>query len=129
MGDGSSIGRVRGKGSAKHGGKHWIDQRTSALGNLVLTVWLAASLLWLPNFEHKTLFAWLAQPLVAVPFILMLISIFWHIRLGLQVLIEDYVHDDGTKFATLILLNFYVVASSVFGIFCLVKIALLGSFV
>ncbi|RDV07032.1 succinate dehydrogenase, hydrophobic membrane anchor protein [Sphingorhabdus pulchriflava] len=126
MGNGTNLGRVRGLGSAKHGGKHWIDQRLTAVGNLLLTSWLVLSLLLLPNFEYETVAAWLAQPSVAVPMILMLTSIFWHVRLGLQVLIEDYVHDDGNKFAALTLLNFYVIGAAAFGIFMVAKHAFAG---
>ncbi len=121
------IGRVRGLGSARHGGEHWLKQRLTAIGNILLTIWFVVSLLLMPNFEHATLAQWLAQPVVAVPMILMIVNIFWHARLGLQVLIEDYVHDDGLKFATMALLNFYVVASAVFGIFVVAKLAFTGA--
>ena len=127
MGSGTNIGKVRGLGSAKHGGGHWISQRTSAVGNLLLTTWLVVSLTFMPNFDQGTLAQWLAQPTVAVPMILMLVSIFWHVRLGLQVLIEDYVHDDALKFGAITLLNFYVVTSLVFGIFVVAKLAFAGA--
>lgn len=127
MGSGTNIGKVRGLGSAKHGGGHWISQRTSAVGNLLLTTWLVVSLFMMPNFDQGTLAQWLAQPTVAVPMILMLVSIYWHVRLGLQVLIEDYVHDDALKFGAITLLNFYVVASLVFGIFVVAKLAFTGA--
>lgn len=127
MGNGTGLGRVRGLGSAKHGGKHWLDQRTTAIGNLLLTSWLVVSLILLPNFEYETVAAWLAQPSVAVPMILMLTSIFWHIRLGWQVLIEDYLHDEGNKFAALTLLNFYVIGAAAFGIFMVAKHAFTGA--
>ncbi|MFD1765625.1 succinate dehydrogenase, hydrophobic membrane anchor protein [Sphingorhabdus buctiana] len=127
MGNGTKLGRVRGLGSAKHGGKLWLDQRLTAVGNLLLTTWLVLSLLWLPNFDYETVAAWLAQPSVAVPMILMLANIFWHVRLGLQVLIEDYVHDEGNKFATLTLLNFYVIGGAAFGIFMVAKHAFTGA--
>ena len=127
MGNGTNLGRVRGLGSAKHGGKHWLDQRLTAVGNLLLTSWLVLSWLWLPNFDYETVTAWLAQPAVAVPMILMLINIFWHVRLGLQVLIEDYVHDEGNKFAALTILNFYVVGAAAFGIFMVAKHAFTGA--
>lgn len=127
MGSGSNIGRVRGLGSAKHGGEHWLKQRTTAVGNLLLTIWLLVSLILMPNFEQETLAQWLAQPVAAVPLMLLLVSIFWHVRLGLQVLIEDYVHDDALKFGAIILLNFYVVGSAVFGIFTVAKLAFTGN--
>ncbi len=127
MGGGTEIGKVRGLGSSKHGGKHWIDQRITAVGNILLTIWFAISLILLPNFEYVTLAAWLSQISVAVPLMLMLVCIFSHIRLGLQVLIEDYVHDDGLKFGALIVLNFYVIAAATIGIFALAKIAFTGA--
>lgn len=127
MGSGTNIGKVRGLGSAKHGGEHWLQQRTTAIGNLLLTTWLVVSLLLMPNFEQRTLAQWLAQPTVAVPMILMLVSVFWHARLGLQVLIEDYVHDEALKFGAMTLLNFYVVAGAVFGIFTVAKLAFTGA--
>jgi succinate dehydrogenase / fumarate reductase, membrane anchor subunit len=127
MGGGTEIGKVRGLGSSKHGGKHWIDQRVTAVGNILLTIWFAMSLILMPNFEYETLSAWLSQSSVAVPLMLMLICIFAHVRLGLQVLIEDYVHDEGLKFGTLILLNFYVVTAAAFGIFSVAKIAFTGA--
>ncbi len=127
MGDGTGIGKVRGLGSAKHGGEHWIKQRTTAVSNLLLTVWLLISLILMPNFDQGTLAMWLAQPIVAVPMILLLVSIFWHVRLGLQVFIEDYVHDDALKFGAITLLNFYVIAGAVFGIFTIAKLAFTGS--
>jgi succinate dehydrogenase / fumarate reductase membrane anchor subunit len=127
MGNGSDIGRVRGLGSAKHGSKHWIDQRLTAIGNLLLTSWLALSLILLPNFEYQTVAAWLAQPSVAVPMILMLVSIFGHVRLGLQVLIEDYFHEEGNKLAALTILNFYVIGAAAFGIFMVAKHAFTGA--
>ena len=127
MGSGTEIGKVRGLGSSKHGGKHWIDQRITAVGNILLTIWFAISLTLLPNFAYETLSAWLAQPSVAVPLMLMLICIFAHVRLGLQVLIEDYVHDEGLKFGALLGLNFYVIAAAAFGIFSIAKIAFTGA--
>lgn len=127
MGNGTELGRVRGLGSAKHGSQHWLLQRTTAVGNLLLTSWLLLSLALLPNYQHETLAAWLSQPSVAVPAILMLVSIFWHVRLGLQVFIEDYVHEPALLVGSLILLNFYVVAGAAFGIFTIAKLAFTGA--
>ncbi len=127
MGDGTSIGQVRGLGSAKHGSQHWIAQRVSAVSNLLLTVWLVGSLLLLPNFDQATLANWLSQTIVAVPMILMLCSIFWHVKLGLQVFIEDYIHDEALKFGAIVLLNFYVIGAAAFGIFTVAKLAFTGS--
>ncbi|MBB4641584.1 succinate dehydrogenase, hydrophobic membrane anchor protein [Rhizorhapis suberifaciens] len=126
MGTGTRLGRVRGLGSARAGSHHWINQRVTAVGNLVLITWLIVSAVRLPGLDYETVAGWLGQPLVAVPMILMLISIFYHLRLGLQVLIEDYVHDDGLKFGAILLLNFYAVGGAALGIFAVAKIAFSG---
>lgn len=126
MGNGTPVGRVRGLGSAKAGAHHWIVQRFTAVGNILLVLWLVFSLLQLPGLDYTSVTQWLAQPLVAVPMMLMLVSIFWHLKLGLQVLIEDYIHEDGLKFAMLLLLNFYAVGGAAMGIFSIAKIAFTG---
>ncbi|MEP2988554.1 MAG: succinate dehydrogenase, hydrophobic membrane anchor protein [Parasphingorhabdus sp.] len=126
MGSGTNIGRVRGLGSAQEGAHHWIVQRVTAIANMLLVLWLIFSLLRLPNYEHELMVEWLASPLVAVPMMLMLVSIFWHLRLGLQVLIEDYIPDHGMKFAMITLLNFFAVGGAALGIFSVAKIAFTG---
>ncbi len=126
MRGGTELGRVRGLGAAKEGTHHWTAQRMTAVSNLLLVVWLVVSLASLPSLDHWAVTGWLAQPLVAVPMMLLLVSVFNHLRLGLQVLVEDYVHDDGLKFATLLLVNFYAIAAGALGIFSVAKIAFAG---
>lgn len=126
MKGGTRIGRVRGLGSARTGTQHWIAQRITAVGNIVLVLWLIASFLILPGLDYGAVTGWLAQPLVAVPMILMVVSIFWHLKLGLQVLIEDY-SDGGTRILFLTFLNFYAVAGAALGIFSIAKIAFTGA--
>ncbi|GAB5488474.1 MAG: succinate dehydrogenase, hydrophobic membrane anchor protein [Parasphingorhabdus sp.] len=126
MGSGTNIGRVRGLGSAQEGAHHWIVQRVTAIANMLLVLWLIFSLMRLPNYEHELMVEWLSSPLVAVPMMLMLVSIFWHLRLGLQVLIEDYIPDHGMKFALITLLNFFAVGGAALGIFSVAKIAFTG---
>lgn len=126
MGNGTSIGRVRGLGSAKSGAHHWMIQRFTAVGNMLLVLWLIFSVMQMPGLDYESVTSWLSQPLVAVPMMLMLLSIFWHLKLGLQVLIEDYVHDDGLKFFAVMLLNFYAVGGAALGIFAIAKIAFTG---
>lgn len=126
MGNGTSIGRVRGLGSAKSGTHHWIIQRFTAVGNMLLVLWLIFALLQMPGLDYGSVTSWLSQPLVAVPVMLMLVSVFWHLKLGLQVLIEDYVHDDGLKFFAVLLLNFYAIGGAALGLFAIAKIAFTG---
>jgi len=126
MGTGTDVGRVRGLGSAKSGAHHWIAQRVTAVGNALLVTWLVASLALLPAHDHAALTGWMGQGIVAVPLMLMVVSVFYHIRLGLQVCVEDYVHDDGLKFATLIILNFYAIGAAALCLFSIAKIAFAG---
>ncbi|MEN9708337.1 MAG: succinate dehydrogenase, hydrophobic rane anchor protein [Pseudomonadota bacterium] len=127
MGNGTGLGRVRGLGSAKHGGGHWVIHRTTAVSNLLLMLWLVFSLLRLPTYDFTTVRLWLEQPLVAVPMMLLVISVFWHFRMGLQVLIEDYVHEDGMKFASIVALTFYTFGMGALALFAIAKIALTGT--
>lgn len=127
MGTGTEIGRVRGLGSAKHGAQHWLHQRLTAMGNLVLVLWLLFSFLRLSTLDHATVVGWIGSPLVAVPLMLMTISVFWHLRIGLQVLIEDYVHEEGSKIASLLILNFYAVGGAALALFSIAKIAFGGA--
>ena len=119
--------RVRGLGSAHHGAHHWLLQRFTAIGNLVLSIWLVASMLGLPDLGYETVTGWLSQPLSATAMILLVVSTFWHARLGLQVLIEDYLHEPGTKFAALAALNLAVIGGGAFAIFSVASLAFGGA--
>mgnify|MGYP000347573671 FL=1 len=81
----------------------------------------------LPAYDFATVRLWLEQLIVAVPMMLLVISVFWHFRIGLQVLIEDYVHEEGTKFASLTALTFYTLGTAAFALFAIAKIALTGT--
>jgi len=126
MGNGTPIGRVRGLGTAHEGAHHWMLQRFTAIGNLVLTSYLVVSFALLGDYGHASVIKWLATPLAATAIILLVISVFWHVRLGLQVLIEDYVHETGTKFAVLAALNLAIIGGGAFAIFSVVSIAFGG---
>ncbi|MCJ8158180.1 succinate dehydrogenase, hydrophobic membrane anchor protein [Sphingomonas sp. LaA6.9] len=127
MGTGTGIGRVRGLGSARHGSQHWLRQRLTAAGNLVLVLWLLFSLISLGSLDHGAVVAWLSHPIVAVPMMLMVVSIFWHLKLGMQVMMEDYVHDEGLKLLSLIAINFYAVGAAALALFSIAKIAFTGA--
>jgi len=127
MGNGTSIGRVRGLGSAKSGSHHWLLQRFTAIGNLVLVVWLVISLLLMPDFQFATVSEWISQPVPATAMALLIISTFWHARLGMQVMLEDYVHEHANKFACIAALNLVAFAGAAFGLFCVIRLALGGA--
>ncbi|MGC6330190.1 succinate dehydrogenase, hydrophobic membrane anchor protein [Rhizorhabdus sp. FW153] len=126
MGSGTGIGRVRGLGSAKHGAMHWWRQRVTAVSNLLLATWFVISMFRLPSLSHEAVVQWVGSPMVAVPLVLLTISIFYHMRLGLQVVVEDYVHEEAGKVFFLLLLNFYAIGGAALAIFSILKIAFAG---
>lgn len=127
MGNGTSIGKVRGLGSAHEGAHHWLLQRFTAIGNLVLMLWLVTSFVLLPDLGYATVSKWIAQPIPATAMVLLVVSLFWHARLGLQVLVEDYVHNSGTKFGVIALLNLATIGGGAFAVFSVVRLALGGA--
>ena len=126
MGNGTSIGRVRGLGPAHSGAHHWLVHRFTAISNLVLMSWFIVSLLTMRDFSHASVSGWLAQPLSATAMILLVISLFWHARLGLQVVIEDYIHNSGSKFALLSALNIAVIGGGAYSVFSVARLAFGG---
>ena len=123
MGAGTELGRVRGLGAAKDGVNHWWVQRVTAVANLVLVLWLIFSLVRLPALDHSSVVMWLRQPVAAVPMLLLIVSVFWHFRLGVQVMLEDYVHG-AARVLAMLALNFYALAGAAAAVFAVLKIAL-----
>lgn len=126
MGTGTSIGRVRGLGTANEGTHHWWRQRLTAGGNLILISWLLLSLALRPGYDYATIHGWLSSAWVAVPMVLLVANLAWHVRLGLQVVIEDYQHDE-TRVVAMVLVNLYTVAIAGIALFAILKIAFTGS--
>ncbi len=126
MGSGTGLGQVRGLGSAKSGSHHWWQQRVSAMGNVLLGLWFMISLTRLPDMGQATVTAWLGSPWVAAPMALLIINVCWHFRLGLQVVIEDYVHG-AAKIVTLALLHIWTFGMGALALFSLFKIAFAGA--
>jgi len=127
LGDSSTeLGKVRGLGSAREGGEHWISERVSSLALLLLGVWLIASLLFLPALDYATIREWLRSPLGAVPMALFVITSFHHGLDGMKVVVDDYVHGPGNNFALNTLLLFVAVGGAAFALFALAKIAFGG---
>ena len=118
------IARVRGLGSAREGGAHWWQERQSAVAAFLLYLWLLVSLVRLAPLDQHTMAEWLRDPFAAVPMLLLIWVSFRHLRDGLQVTIEDYVHDEGNKFFTLLLLNFFAVAAGALAAFAVLRNAL-----
>lgn len=118
------LARVRGLGAAGEGAQHWWHERLSSVATLLLLVWLGVSLARLPDLSHATVADWLQGPLAAVPMLLLIAAAFWHARLGLQVIVEDYVHDEGAKLFWLLLINLAALLGAGLALFAVLKIAL-----
>lgn len=120
----TALGQVRGLGSARHGAHHWGMERTTSLASLFLLVWFLVSLWRLPALDLATLADWLRQPLAATPMLLFIAAIFWHLKDGLIVVVEDYVHTEAGKFAWITLINFASLFAATLALFSVLKIAL-----
>jgi succinate dehydrogenase / fumarate reductase membrane anchor subunit len=120
----SPLGRVLGRGSAGEGVGHWWVQRVTAVALIPLTLWFAISLLRQPLQSYDAVRGWLVQPWVAVFTILLALTLAWHSKLGVQVVIEDYVHGKGAKTTLLLLSTFVHAAAAVAAIFAVLLLAL-----
>ena len=124
MTKGTEIGEVRGLGSAHHGAGHWVLMQATSAGALITCAYLVISFLLLPDLSYATVTGWLRGLGPSFALALLIVAVFWHARLGLQVLVEDYVHTPGTRFATLLVINLAAFAGAAFGLLCLIRIAL-----
>jgi succinate dehydrogenase / fumarate reductase membrane anchor subunit len=123
----SPLGKVRGLGSAREGGEHWLSERVTSIALLLLGSWLVASLLLLPGRDQATLAEWLRAPSGAVPMALLIIIGFKHALDGMKVVVDDYVHEEGNRFALNTLLLFLAVGGAALALFALARIAFGGA--
>jgi succinate dehydrogenase / fumarate reductase, membrane anchor subunit len=123
MGILNPLQRVRGLGSAKSGTEHWWHQRLTSVALVPLSVFLVILMVSLIGADHATVVARVGHPLVAVGLILTLIAIAWHMQLGMQVIIEDYVNSPGWKVSALIANTFFAIVIAVLGVFAVLKIS------
>ena len=117
------LARVRGLGSAKDGLGHWWAQRLTAIALIPLVVWFAVSLIMLSGADYTVVRAWIGSPLVMMLLILTIGVGLHHGQLGLQVVIEDYVANDGWKLALIVIVKFIAV---LFGLGAIVAILRIG---
>lgn len=117
----SDLGKVRGLGAAHDGTEHFWMQRVTAVANVPLVIFLIWFLISHGGASHADVVASFKSPLIAFPMALAVISVCWHMRLGLQVVIEDYVHAPGLKIASLILNNFYAFGLGAVAVFAILK--------
>jgi succinate dehydrogenase / fumarate reductase membrane anchor subunit len=120
------MARVRGLGAAREGTGHWWTQRLLSLALIPLTVWFAASVISLAGATHQEVVAWIGNPVVAGLLILLIVTSFYHGLLGVQAVVEDYVHHEVAKFTALILLKGLAVVLGLTGVLSVLTILFQG---
>lgn len=119
----SPLGHVRGLGSAKSGTEHFWHQRLTAMANVPLSIGFLVVVMSLLGRNHAAVVQILGSPLVAVLMLLFILSATIHMRIGLQVVIEDYVHDDVAKVTMLIANTFFSIAVALASAFAILKLS------
>jgi succinate dehydrogenase / fumarate reductase membrane anchor subunit len=119
----SNVARANGLGSAKDGVEHWMAQRVTSVSSLILVVWFLYSLLSGVALDYVTFTTWLQAPLNAILLILFSISVLYHSYLGCQVVVEDYIHNEGFKMVKMIGMKLTFFAAGVACIFSILKIS------
>jgi succinate dehydrogenase / fumarate reductase membrane anchor subunit len=123
----SPVSRVTGLGSAKQGVGHWWSQRVTSVALVLLGLWFIAALLHMPSFSYEfVVLGWMAKPVNAVLLLLLIGTLVYHSLLGVQVVVEDYVHHHGLKIGTMMLLTFAHVAVAALAVFAVLRIAFGG---
>jgi succinate dehydrogenase / fumarate reductase, membrane anchor subunit len=120
----SPLGRVLGFGAAKEGVGHWWVLRVTAIALIPLTSWFVIALLGKPLQSYEAMRGWLGQLWVAVPVVLLIITLAIHSRLGIEEIVVDYVHGKAAKTTLLLLSTFIHVAAAVAGVFAVLTLAL-----
>lgn len=120
------LSRANHLGSAHEGANHWWWQRLTALALVPLLLWLVGSFVALVGADYAVMRAWVARPGVTVALVALLIALFYHAQLGLQVVLEDYVHAEGLKLASLVAVRFACLLLGLLGVISVLRIAFGG---
>jgi succinate dehydrogenase / fumarate reductase membrane anchor subunit len=118
------LSRVRGLGSAKEGTSHWWAQRVTAIALVPLTLWFIAFIIPIIGADYAAARLWISHPVNALLLVLLLITTFYHALLGLQVIIEDYVHAEWLKVTSLLAMKFILIVLGASALFAVLRIAL-----
>lgn len=123
----SPLSRVLGSGSAKEGTEHWWQQRVTAVALLILGLWFAIAIVGLDSFDRVAVAAWAASPFNAIMLLLLAVTLAWHSLLGIQVVVEDYVHGPALKVFSIVLNKFVHVFLAIAAAFAILKVFLGGA--
>ena len=123
----SPLGRARGLGSAKSGTQHWWAQRLTAIALVPLTIWFVIAMVAATGSDHTTARAFIGNPVTAVLLVLLIVATFHHAQLGLQVVIEDYVHTKSVEIALLLAIKGAAIVLALAAIFAVLPIAFGGA--
>lgn len=120
------LGKVRGLGSAKEGTDHFWKQRLTAIANVPLIVFLVWMVISLVGAGHAEVVATLSNPIVSLLLLGVILSVCWHMKLGMQVVIEDYIHSEGSKVALVVLNTFFCFSIALASAFAVLKLGFGG---
>ena len=120
----SPLGRVLGLGTAKDGTSHWLSQRISGVALAILGLWFAWSLVTMTDYGHANTVMFISQPFNAVMLMLLCITMAYHSYLGVQVVIEDYVHAHGLKLVSLLLSRFAHIFLAAVALFAILRLGI-----
>lgn len=120
------LGRARGMGSAKTGTGHWWAQRVTALALIPLVIWFVISMIVVTGADHEAALAFIGSPINAVLLTLLIVAVFHHGQLGLQVVIEDYIHTRWLEVALILAVKGAAIFLGVASVYAVIAIALGG---
>lgn len=120
----SDLGRVKGLGAAHEGVGHWRLQRLTAVALILLALWFVTTLMGLIGAPHTEVVAWVGQIHVTVLLLALSLALFWHLKLGLQVVIEDYVHTPWLLIAAQVAIRAFAALGALVAVVSILKISL-----
>jgi len=118
------LARVRGLGSAKDGTHHFWNQRLTAIALVPLILWIMVSIVGMTSMDYETVSQWIRLPLNTALLLVFILALYFHAQLGVQVVIEDYIHSEWQKIACIILVRFLIILTGLISALAILKVFL-----